>query len=87
MALIPEQACEAALPYRIGPALIWMPCGEPAVAVHEYGCIHEHIARKATCAAHAPEPDIVGCQLCWDAGHECPLAFRLVDSDTGGVGE
>lgn len=69
------QACQSGLPTLLG----WVLCGAPAIAVHDYGCIHEHVKRRATCAEHAPQPGIVGCVACWDAGHECAMTAQLVE--------
>jgi hypothetical protein len=63
------------------------PCGEPVVAVVEYGCLHEHIDRTAVCAGHR---DVViggtaGCARCWEGPpvsrhepHRCVLLGRVV---------
>ena len=48
----------------------------PATAVYVYACIHEHVVRKPTCAAHAPEPGVVGCRQCFDLGHECGMEYQ-----------
>jgi hypothetical protein len=68
-------SCAAAQPLRAGG---WAACGQPGTAVWEYACVHEHVRRQPTCDDHAPEPGAVGCKACWDAGHECPMAFRQV---------
>jgi len=56
----------------------WVICGKPAIQLHRYGCVHEHVVERWTCREHSPEPDMVGCRACWDAGHECPMAFQAV---------
>ena len=75
----PGTPCAAALPSAATTAqsgLIWTTCGMPAIAIHVYACIHEHVVRKATCAKHAPEPGAVGCRQCFDLGHECELRYQ-----------
>lgn len=69
--------CQAAVPaseYHSG----WEECGAPAVDTYSYCCVHEHVVTKATCAEHAPAADLVGCRQCWEAGHDCPMAFQAV---------
>lgn len=81
-----ELRCEAAVPsaggFDIGNGdaygVRWEQCGQPAAAVHRYACVHEHVVEKVTCAGHAPQPGIVGCRQCFDAGHECELRAELV---------
>lgn len=73
------ETCEAAVPAGINVLVV---CGMPATAVHDYGCVHEHVTRKATCDAHAPQPERVGCLRCLHLGHDCPVTFRLAE---GGV--
>lgn len=70
-----SETCNAAVP--VGPGLLAV-CGLPAAAVHDYGCVHEHIERKATCAGHAPRPGIVGCLRCLKLGHDCPMTATEV---------
>ncbi len=53
-------------------------CGAPAVAVHDYGCVHEHVKRRASCVVHAPVPGEVGCWSCLQEGHECEMSWQEV---------
>jgi hypothetical protein len=67
-------------------------CGEPAVALVEYGCLHEHIGRDEVCAGHR---DVLlagsaGCARCWEGPpvsrhepHRCVLLARVVASQGG----
>lgn len=79
-----SETCEAWVPAAAGldPAAILMRCGMPAVAVHDYGCVHEHVRRGATCAEHAPEPGAVGCARCLMAGHFCDESWAEVARDS-----
>ena len=68
--------CEAVLPVPGGSGLglgLGRECGAPAVSIHAYACVHEHIRIKASCAEHQPEPGAVGCRSCFEAGHECEM--------------
>lgn len=56
----------------------WEVCGAPAVAIFDYGCEHEHVKRRASCAAHEPAAGAVGCRDCWELGHDCPMLAREV---------
>jgi hypothetical protein len=67
--------CQAAIP--AGPGVLVI-CGEPAISEWDYGCIHEHVVRKVTCAQHEPAAGKVGCYKCLAAGHDCEMTFRPV---------
>lgn len=69
--------CQAAIPAS-GHARGWDECGAPAVATYSYACVHGHIVTRDTCAEHEPVEGDVGCRQCWDAGHDCPMAFQPV---------
>lgn len=72
--------CEAALPAHPMSTAAWrVICDQPATAVHRYACEHEHVRERATCDEHAPQPGIVGCRACREAGHECPMVAELVE--------
>ncbi len=63
-----DRICQATMADRV------TVCRAPAVAVHDYACVHEHVKRgMATCAAHAPEPGVADCLHCWQLGHECDM--------------
>lgn len=53
------------------------PCGEPAIALLTFACIHEHVDGAFACAACAAEiqrvADLLVCQHCEDGpqSHEC----------------
>lgn len=70
--------CEAATPVIQGDVAVWLECGEPSTAAFRYACIHEHIRIRATCPAHRPEPGIVGCQACFQLGHDCEMTAVAV---------
>lgn len=55
-------------------------CGEPAVAVYSFGCVHEHIRPDMPiCVRHENQARDVGCVECLTAdGHNCPMVMRLV---------
>ena len=55
----------------------WRECGAGATAVYEYRCDAPvpHVKRRETCPDHEPEPGVVGCRECWDAGTERPMTF------------
>ena len=53
-------------------------CGQPGVAIHDYGCVHEHIKRRVNCLEHAPKPGSVGCWDCLKIGHDCDMVAREV---------
>jgi hypothetical protein len=63
--------CQAKRPS--GLPLLWQVCGDPATAIHRYRCEYGHERAGATCDAHHPEPGVVGCAACWDAGREVPM--------------
>jgi len=69
------RTCEASVPALVG----WLVCGERAIAVRRYACVHEHVHDRPTCGEHQPQLGIVGCKECWDAGHECGMEARLVE--------
>lgn len=71
--------CEAALPVPGLPDSWQQICPNPATRVHRYACAHEHVRVRATCDEHAPQPGVVGCRACWDAGHECEMRAELVE--------
>jgi hypothetical protein len=76
-----SDCCQAALPLApAGTVLDWVECGAPAVAVHVYRCPAGHERRRATCAAHAPEPGQVGCRTCLEQGRESPMTAELADA-------
>jgi hypothetical protein len=58
-------------------------CGEPAIAVITFGCIHEHVESPAACAGCAAElqraADILVCPACEDGPepHECPVVIEI----------
>jgi hypothetical protein len=62
-------------------------CSEPADAVVEFGCLHEHVFRERKCALHgqmiaAGNMGAV-CSACWEGRggiprHECKLLGRVV---------
>lgn len=62
-------------------------CREPAVALVEYGCLHEHLGREEVCAAHRDLllGGLAGCARCWEGPpasrhepHRCLLLGRVV---------
>lgn len=81
----PQQLCRADVaraPGRFGGGK----CGRPAVAVVEYGCLHEHLDAEPVCAWHR-DLLLAGdtlCARCWAgplvSGHEshpCRLLGRV----------
>lgn len=79
--------CDAAWPYAGGfdigsgdaYGVVWQQCDSRATAMHRYACVHEHVRTRVTCDEHAPQPGIVGCRRCFDAGHECEMRAELVE--------
>lgn len=72
-----DRPCEAALPSCDG---TWRSiCDSPATQVHRYACVHEHVRERATCDEHAPQPHIVGCRACFEAGHGCEMRAELLE--------
>ena len=69
--------CEAAIVLNLSTRQ-WAECGKPATQRYRYGCVHEHVSERWTCPDHAPVPDDVGCRRCFEAGHDCPMAFEAV---------
>jgi len=62
----------------------WRECGAPAVALHRYACVHEHVRDRWTCALHEPVPGTVGCRACRDAGHDCPMTWERISPEPAG---
>lgn len=73
--------CEAKQPSRIRG--LWLMCGLPVAAVHDYSCPCGHVTRMGTCGDHRPAGGEVGCARCWDQGHECPVTAVLVSGPSG----
>lgn len=73
--------CQAKQPFA-GRRGVWLLCGAKTVIRYRHACVHEHVVDGFVCGLHIPVPGAVGCQQCWDAGHECPmLAERLPEDD------
>jgi hypothetical protein len=73
-----------------GPSMAARFCGAPAVALAEYGCVHEHAGRELVCARHleALAGGAAGCAPCWlgpphsrHESHRCLLLARVIESD------
>lgn len=77
---MPARACQAMIPHLGWHGVLFAPCGEPAVVLGDYSCSCPlaHARRRWSCARHEPVPGTVGCRQCWDAGHECPMTWRVV---------
>jgi hypothetical protein len=71
--------CQALVPVTWPGRVIWVICGDSTSAEYECCCVHEHVRRGFLCATHEPVPgNEGGCKTCWELGHECLMAFRLV---------
>lgn len=73
----PGRMCDSANPVRPFSRVeqAWVLCMQRAVAIWRFSCVHGHESEKQTCAFHEPRPGNVGCQRCYNDGHECPMAF------------
>ena len=73
----PEDLCEAAKPGYLGFARAWIRfCDAAATETWQYGCLHEHVKVRRSCAEHRPEPGAVGCIECFEQGHECAMVAK-----------
>lgn len=75
----PDDLCEAARPGYLDGYRAWIRfCDNPATETWRYGCQHEHIRTRRTCAEHRPEAGKVGCRDCLEEGHDCPMIAEPV---------
>lgn len=77
-------SCEAKVPVPFIGGPLFLLCGEPSTAVYDYWCAcGRHTRRGATCEAHRPAEDKVGCVRCFTelgpASHDCPMTFAEVE--------
>jgi hypothetical protein len=64
-------------------AVFFEACGEPAIAVITFACVHEHVDSPSVCTTCAAEiqrldPDLI-CRKCevGPESHQCPQVIRI----------
>lgn len=49
-------------------------CGEPGVALVDFGCVHEHLEIAVpVCSRHLDRREVLYCQTCLELGHPCVM--------------